>query len=350
MDGYAVRAGDVADASTVLELIGESAAGTDYDGKLAAGQTVRIFTGAAVPDGADAIVIQEDVTALANNQIKFNDPAIRGRHIRRKGIDFLKGDTGLSQGQMLSARDLGLAASMDLPWLEVTRKPKIALLATGDELAFPGDVSSPDQIISSSPYALGAYLQQWGADSVQLGIARDNEQSLKRAAESARGTDLLVTLGGASVGDHDLVRDVLSDMGMTLEFWRVAMRPGKPMMFGDINGVPLLGLPGNPVSCLVCALLFLKPIVAMMLGQGKTKHENSLEAAKLGKDLPANGKRQDYMRATLERDDHGDLIATPFELQDSSVMSLMATADCLVVRPPFAPAAQQSESVKILRL
>ncbi len=350
MDGYAVRAKDASKVPAILKQVGESAAGSNFDGKVDKGQTVRIFTGAAVPEGADAIVIQEDVEVLEGRYVRIDKAAELGRHIRSKGTDFLKGHIGLKRGQMLTARDIGLAAAMNVPWLEVTRKPRISVLATGDELTFPGDPSSEDQIISSSPYALGAFISQWGGESIQLGIAKDNEQSLKQALENGRGTDLFVTIGGASVGNHDLVRDVLGNKGMSLEFWKVAMRPGKPMLFGEIGGVPLLGLPGNPVSCLVCALLFLKPILGALLGRNKSMLIPPIETARLGKNVGANGKRQDYMRATLEHGESGELIATPFKLQDSSVMSLLAAAGCLIVRPPHAPAAKQGQSVNILRL
>jgi molybdopterin molybdotransferase len=350
MDGYAVRAKDVTEASAILELVGESPAGSSYQGEVCAGKAVRIFTGAPVPSGADSIVIQENVTPLDDQRVQMMAPAELGRHIRRRGIDFLEGEIGLRGGQLLSARDVGLAAAMDVPWLEVTRKPRIAILATGDELTLPGDPTSQDQIVSSCPYALGSYINQWGGEAVHLGIARDNEQSLKRAAEGAHGMDLFVTIGGASVGDHDLVRDVLAEVGMNLEFWRVAMRPGKPMMFGEINGMPLLGLPGNPVSCIVCAVLFLKPTVGALLGRNRSELAPTFETARLGKKLSPNANRQDYIRATLEHHEEDQFIATPFDLQDSSVMSVLSAADCLIVRAPLAPEASAGDSVQILRL
>jgi molybdopterin molybdotransferase len=346
MDGYAVRANNVARVPTTLTQIGESAAGSAFDGSLAAGQTVRIFTGAPVPTGADAIVIQED-TEVSGDQITMTEAATRGRFIRPAGLDFHLGDVGIAAERVLSARDVGLAAAMNVPWLTVTRRPRIALLATGNEIVRPGEPVGPNQIISSNTIALMALIQASGGEAIDLGIASDDEGSLRALAAGARGADMLVTLGGASVGDHDLVRKVLGQDGLDLNFWRIAMRPGKPLLFGAIGDTPMMGMPGNPVSSFVCGIVYLRPAIHAMLGLDP--HASS-QTARLGRDLPANDQRQDYLRAANSHNKAGDLIVTPFEKQDSSMLSRLAQADCLVLRPPHAVSAKAGDRVEILPL
>ncbi len=347
MDGYAVRAADVRKAPVTLRQIGESAAGKGFSGRVGKGQTVRIFTGAPLPPGADAIVIQED-TKAKGKAITVAEKATKGRWIRPAGLDFKKGQKLLKAGTVLTARDLGLAAAMNVPWLSVRRRPRIAYTATGDEVVMPGDPLAADQIISSNSVALGAYIRVLGGNPVNLGIARDDERSLRRMIDGAKGADLLVTLGGASVGDYDLVRKVLGGKGMDLGFYKVAMRPGKPLIFGDLAGVPVLGLPGNPVSAGVTSVIFLKAAIERMLGIRGA--DAGPTVAVLGRALAANDFRQDYLRARLTRDKAGNLVATPFDRQDSAMLARLAEADCLVVRPPKAKPAKKGQRVEIIPL
>ena len=346
MDGYAVRAADVAAPPTTLTVIGEAPAGGACDKTVGAGQAVRIFTGGPLPDGADAIVIQED-TEAGDGVVTVKVAVAEGNYIRPAGLDFTADDVGLTAGRRITARDVGLAAAMNVPWLAVHRRPRVALLATGDEIVRPGDPIGPNQIVSSNTLALAALINEAGGDATDLGIARDNEDSLRRMAAGAEHADVLVTSGGASVGDHDLVQEVLGKEGLELDFWRIAMRPGKPLLFGRIRGTPLIGVPGNPVSSLVCGLLFLKPAIDVMLGLAAV--ETPAETALLGRDLSANDQRQDYLRARLERRDDGELVATPFEKQDSSMLSSLVAAGCLVVRAPHAPPAEAGARVEIVR-
>ncbi|MDA1101673.1 MAG: molybdopterin molybdotransferase MoeA [Proteobacteria bacterium] len=346
MDGYAVRADDVGSVPVSLTQIGESAAGRAFDGSVGPGQTVRIFTGAPVPEGADAIVIQED-TEASGDRITMTEAAAIGRFIRPAGLDFTHGDVGITANRVLSARDVGLAAAMNVPWLTVTRRPRIALLATGDEIVRPGEPVAANQIISSNTIALMGLIKASGGEAIDLGIASDDAGSLRALAAGARGADMLVTMGGASVGDHDLVRQVLGQDGLNLNFWRIAMRPGKPLLFGAIGDTPMMGMPGNPVSSLVCGIVYLRPAIRAMLGLDP--HANSM-TARLGRDLPANDQRQDYLRANSSIDPAGEVIVTPFDQQDSSMLSRLAQADCLVIRPPHAEPAKAGDRVKILPL
>lgn len=344
MDGYAVRAADVATVPAKLACIGEVPAGAAFEGEVGKGQAVRIFTGASVPAGADAIVIQED-TEHDGDTVTVTETSEKGRWIRPAGLDFSKGDVGLRAGTRLAPRHVGLAAAMNHPWLEVVRKPRVAILATGDEVVLPGDPLGPNQIVSSNSWALGAFVEANGGVPVQLGIAADNHAALRAIAAGAAGADLLVTTGGASVGKHDLVQAALGEAGLDVDFWRIAMRPGKPLIFGAFNGTPFLGLPGNPVSTLVCALIFMGPILARMLG---LESQETTRTARLGADMGANDKRQDYVRARLSPGEDGEPIATPYPKQDSSMLSLLAGADCLILRPPQAPATKAGERVPIL--
>lgn len=347
MDGYAVRAADVATVPAVLRQVGVAPAGSAFAGTVGPGECVRIYTGAPVPAGADAIVIQED-TSVEGERVTVREAAPAGRYIRPAGLDFRAGDAGLKAGRVLTVRDIGLAAAMNRPWLPVRRRPRIAILATGDEVVMPGDPVGPSQIVSSNGLALAAFVSAWGGEPIQLGIAPDSAEALQRMAEGAAGADLLVTTGGASVGDYDLVRSALGATGLALDFWQIAMRPGKPLMFGRIGGTPLLGLPGNPVSSLVCAVIFLRPALERMLGIGDGTVRT--QRAALGRDLPANDRREDYLRATLAPDAQGRLVATPFPRQDSSMLAALAQAQGLVIRPPHAPAARAGDPVDVLPL
>jgi molybdopterin molybdotransferase len=345
MDGYAVRADDVAKVPARLKVVGGAPAGQSYDAALQPGEAVRIFTGAPVPEGADCIIIQED-TDRDGDWVTVREGAPAGRHIRPAGLDFKEGEVGLPQGRRLTARDVGLAAAMNRPWLLVQRRPRVAILPTGDEVVMPGDPVGPNQIVSSNGLALGALVAACGGIPVQLPIAPDDSAALQRIADAAQGADLLITTGGASVGEHDLIREALGATGLVLDFWSIAMRPGKPLMVGRYRETPMIGLPGNPVSTLVCGLLFVKPAIERL--QGLAPKEGPPLKARLGTPLGANDRRQDYLRARLTRTADGGLEATPFSKQDSSMLSFLAQAQCLVVRPPHAPAAPAGELVEII--
>lgn len=350
MDGYAVRAADVAKIPATLKVIGTVPAGKAYDGAVGPGQAVRIFTGAPVPAGADTIVIQENTRAADSTVEVIDGQAPKGRFIRPAGLDFREGDVLLPAGRVLTARDVGLAAGMNVPWLKVTRKPRIALLATGDEIVMPGDPVGANQIVSSNALALAAFIVASGGEAIDLGIAPDEEDGLRVMAEGAEGADMLVTTGGASVGDHDLVQRVLGNVGLEVDFWKIAMRPGKPLIFGHIGKTLLLGLPGNPVSALVCATLFLRPAIGAMLGARDIDPPPA--TAELTDGLPQNDEREDYLRGRISRGPDGRLRVTAFDRskQDSSVFSGLAAADALVVRPPHAPAAKAGDIVAIVPL
>jgi molybdopterin molybdotransferase len=347
MDGYAVRATDVTRVPTRLRVVGAVPAGQSYGRPLGSGEAVRIFTGAPLPEGADAIVIQEDADRDGDIVI-VREGAPSGRYVRPAGLDFVAGAIGIPARRRLTARDIGLAAGMDRPWLMVHRRPRVAILSTGDEIVMPGEPVGPNQIVSSNSLALGAFVRACGAVPLQLGIAADTPDSVQRLAEGARGADLLITTGGASVGEHDLVKDALGVSGLVLDFWQIAMRPGKPLMVGRYRDAAMVGLPGNPVSTMVCALIFLKPAIERLSGLDPVA--DPPVTARLAVPLGANDRRQDYLRATLARASDGELEAKPFEKQDSSMMSLLARSDCLIVRPPHAPAARANERVTIIPL
>jgi molybdopterin molybdotransferase len=349
MDGYAVRSADAANVAARLKVIGEVAAGRPFDKRVGAGEAVRIFTGGVIPDGADAVIIQEDTVAESGG-ITITEAARPGRHIRPAGIDFRKGDVLLTQGTRLTERDLSLAAGMNYPELAVRRRPKVAMLATGDELVMPGSTPGPGQIVYSNGYALRALARHEGAETIDFGIAADTVEATTLGIRRARdaGADILITSGGASVGDHDLVKQSLEAEGVTIAFWRIAMRPGKPMMHGRLGAMRVIGLPGNPVSSYVCAFLFLVPLIRSLSGRNAIHH--SVETALLGRDLAANDLREDYLRARLERRADGALIATPVDHQDSSLLGNLAAARALVIRLPFAPVAAAGSACEILRL
>src|SRR6202140_5318930 len=349
MDGYAVRSADASHVAARLKVIGEVAAGRPFERTVGTGEAVRIFTGGVIPDGADAVIIQED-TVIEGGGITITEAAVAGRHIRPAGVDFRKGDILLARGTRLTDRDLSLAAGMNYPELPVRRRPKVAILATGDELVMPGSHPGPGQIVYSNGYALRALARQEGAETIDLGIAADTVDATTLGIRRARdfGADIPITTGGASVGDHDLVKQSLEAEGVTMAFWRIAMRPGKPMMHGRLGALRAIGLPGNPVSSYVCGFLFLVPLIRALSGRGTIHHAH--ETALLGRDLGTNDLREDYLRARLEARAGGALIATPVDHQDSSLLGNLAAARALVVRAPFAPKAAAGTPCDILRL
>jgi molybdopterin molybdotransferase len=345
MDGYAVRASDVARAGMTLDVIGEAPAGRPFDGSVGAGQTVRIFTGGVMPKGADTVVIQED-TERVGNRVTVKEAAKPNQHVRVTGLDFRAGETVVPRGHRLTARDLPLIAAADVPEVSVARRPRVAIVATGDELSRPGEPRKPGGIVSSSTYGLAAMIRDWGGEPIDIGIIADRPDAFAALPAQTRGADLILTLGGASVGDHDLVQSALKPHGFALDFWKIAMRPGKPLIFGRLKDTPLLGLPGNPVSAMVCAILFVQPAIAAMLG---APYERRLMNARLASPLAANGPREDYIRARIIVRD-GEMWTEPFPIQDSSMQSAFARSDALIVRPIGAPAAAHGESVRVLLL
>ncbi len=348
MDGYAVRAADVASAPVRLKMIGEVAAGRPFGRAVGPGQAARIFTGGVVPDGADTVVIQEN-TKRDGDIVEVEKPAAPGRHIRVRGLDFSAGDMLLEAGRRLTAPDLALAAAMNHARVPVHQRPKVALLATGDELVPPGSEPAPGQIVSSNTYALAALARAEGALVEDLGIVGDRLDATIAAVRRARshGADILLTSGGASVGEHDLVQQAFAAEGMTLSFWKLALRPGRPLMHGRLGATEVLGVPGNPVSAFVCGFLFLVPLIRRMAG--RTDLTPAAESALLGSDLPDNDERADYLRATLTEGKAGP-VATPFAVQDSSMIRPLAKSDCLVIREPYAPAAKAGSRCIIVKL
>ena len=347
MDGYAVRAEDVPAAPTTLTLVGEAAAGGSYDHALKPGEAVRIFTGGPLPMGADSVVIQEDTEAKGDRITILEAPTL-GRHIRKAGLDFSVGDTPFAPGRTLTTRDVALAAAMNLPWLTVHRKPRVAILSTGDELVMPGEPVGRNQIVSSSGIAVAALVRGWGGDPTLFDIARDDAALIQDRIAAGAQHDILITLGGASVGDHDLVQDALKAQGFAMDFWKIAMRPGKPLMFAAKDRARVLGLPGNPVSTMVCALLFLKPAMERMTGQA-----GDLPAtvpARLAVDVKQNDQRQDYVRSLATRQPDGSLTIEAHKVQDSSMLSVLAWCNALMIRPPHDPAKKAGDTVQIVDL
>ena len=347
MDGYAVRAADAANAPVQLQVVGEVAAGRPFARQLQRGEAARIFTGGVVPEGADTIVIQEN-TKREGDRVEIEKSSAAGRHIRVQGLDFRSGETLLSAGRRLSARDLALAAGMNHPQVPVHRRPRVAFFATGDELVPPGVEPAPGQIVSSNTFALAALARGEGADALDLGIVADRLDDTVAAVRRARevGADILVTSGGASVGEYDLVQKAFAAEGMTLSFWRLALRPGRPLMHGRIGTTHVLGVPGNPVSAYVCAFLFLVPLIRTLAGRRDVALH--IESAVLGCDLSENDERADYLRATLQASPQGR-VATPFPIQDSSMMLPLAKSDCLLIREPYEPAAKAGSACRIVK-
>jgi molybdopterin molybdotransferase len=349
MDGYAVRASDVAAAPVTLKLVGEVAAGRPFGGTVGPGEAARIFTGGVMPRGADTVVIQEH-TSRADGAVVVEKPTGSGRNVRPKGLDFAAGTVLLRLGHRLSDRDLALAAAMNHPHVPVHRRPKVAVLATGDELVMPGTAPAPGEIVYSNGFATMALAAREGCEIVDLGIAPDRlpetVAAIRRASQS--GADILVTSGGASVGDYDLVQQALAGEGLALSFWKIAMRPGRPMLHGRLGAMHVLGLPGNPVSSYVCAFLFLVPLIRRLMG--RTDIAPVPQAAVLGGDLPENDERADYLRATLAKGPDGRPVATALPVQDSSMLAPLAAAGCLLIREPHAPPARAGSPCMILRL
>jgi molybdopterin molybdotransferase len=350
MDGYAVRSADFSAPGALVHVVGESAAGHGLKRALGAGEAARIFTGAPMPQGADAVLLQEDAV-VDEGLIGARAPVVAGRHIRTRGLDFTQGAPALRRGARLGPAELALAAAVDYPTLRVARRPRVAILASGDELVAPGGGAKDAQIVACNSYAIAAIVEEAGGEAIDLGIFRDDIADLERGFAMARekGADVMATLGGASVGDHDLLKPALARQGMTLDFWRIAMRPGKPLIHGALGAMRILGLPGNPVAAFVCAMVFLAPLVRALSGDPRAKEDRS-EAALAGVDLPANKGRRDYMRARLSRDESGRLYATPQPLQDSSLLTELASSDALLLREMNTPALKRGEICRILRL
>src|SRR5262245_17336099 len=348
MDGYAVRAADVARVPARLTVIGQAPAGKEFHGVVGPGEAVRIFTGAPVPEGADTILIQENARALEKDLVEAIETVDPGRHIRQTGLDFTEGEVLLDKGRILDPAALSLAASANHPRLPVIKAPLVATIATGDELVSPGSRPAPGQIIASNAYGVAAIIQAARADVLDLGIVPDRHEAiaaaLKRALEAK--ADVIVTLGGASVGDHDLIHDVLTGEGMALDFWKIAMRPGKPLMSGRLGPTRVIGLPGNPVASLVCSHLFLKPLLMKLGGRPYVEHTRD---AVLGTEMAANDLRQDYVRAIAGEID-GRLVATSFAIQDSSMLKTLAAAYALIIRKPYAPAAAAGDACRVMML
>jgi molybdopterin molybdotransferase len=342
MDGYALVAADGVAGARLL-VIGTAPAGHPFGGAVRPGEAVRLFTGSFVPAGADAILLQEDATAEAGF-VTVNEACVAGKHIRPAGQDFARGEVLLEAGARLSARDIGLAAAGNHPWLTVYRRPRVAILATGDEISLPGEAIGPGGIVSSNAHALAAFVTAAGGEAMVLPIAVDELAAIAAGADAAQGADLLVTTGGASVGDHDLVQAGLAARGLVLDFWKIAMRPGKPLMFGRMGDLPVLGLPGNPVSAFVCALLFLGPAIARLAGL--PGDPPALAPARLGAALKPNDQREDFVRATIGPDG----VVTPFAKQDSGMLKTLARAEALIRRAPFDPARAAGEIVEVVRL
>ncbi|WP_166415822.1 molybdopterin molybdotransferase MoeA [Cochlodiniinecator piscidefendens] len=322
MDGYAIKSVE-ADPQAMFKVVGESAAGHGFAGILKAGQAVRIFTGAPLPEGADRVIIQEDVDRKGN-LITLHNEVDSAHYIRPAGADFKCGDK-ISAPRILTPNDIALLASMNIADVPVTRRPVVALIATGDELVMPGETPGPDQIIASNNFGLKALFEDHGAEARLIPIARDNVPSLQTAFSLCEDVDLIVTIGGASVGDHDLVAQVAAEMGLEQSFYKVAMRPGKPLMAGHLNGTPMIGLPGNPVSSMVCGHVFIIPALRHLLGfKAEPRHQRR---AFLTTDLPKNGGREHYMRSRVEHDK-----ITPFQRQDSALLTVLADANALLIQ------------------
>jgi molybdopterin molybdotransferase len=345
MDGFCLRAADGV-LGAKLAIVGSAPAGHPWDGTVGPGQAVRIFTGSVIPEGADGVLILED-SAEADGMLEVREAVRAGRHIRRAGQDFAVGDVLVARGARIGARAVGLLAAGNHPWSRVHRRPRVALLATGDEIVLPGEPVPPGGIVSSNAHALAALVRAGGGEPIVLPVAADTEAALAEAVEGL-SCDLLVTTGGASVGAHDLVQPALAKRGLRTDFWKIAMRPGKPLMFGTLGETPMMGLPGNPVSALVCAVLFLLPALSRL--QGMAGGAPAETEAVLGAALAANDHRADHLRARLEIGADGVAVATAFSRQDSGMLRLLAESDALILRAPGATAAAVGERVRVIRL
>lgn len=348
MDGYAVCAEDAQKGAT-LTIIGEAPAGHPSSLTVTKGNCIRLFTGSQIPNGADTVLIQENMQRDGNTVTLLADGQ-QGQFIRKEGQDFQRGETVLPAGHVLTARDIGLAAAAGHVWLTVARRPRVGILATGDEIILPGDPAQPDSIVNSGAFMVTAYLNSLGADAILLPVARDNGESLSAAIEHASHLDLLVTIGGASVGTYDLVRDAFKPHGLELDFWKIAMRPGRPLMSGQLGKTPMIGLPGNPVAAMVCSLVFVQAAIRALMGQ-KVSEKLETETAILGTDLKQNDQRQDFLRCTLTPQPDGQLpLATPFASQDSAQLNILAKSNALLIRAPHAPAVKAGAVCSIMRL
>jgi molybdopterin molybdotransferase len=346
MDGYAVKHSDIAITPVTLKLIGTSAAGHAFRGKLVKGTAVRILTGAPVPAGADTVVIQEN-TSVDGSFLRVNETTPQGKNIRRAGLDFLAGDVLVEKGRKLSPRDIGLLAAGNAAAVQVYRKPKVVLFTTGDELVLPGQRPRGDQIVSSNSHALAAMARRFGAEVVNLGIIGDNLKATIASVRKGLGADVLMTTGGASVGDHDYVQAAFRACGVKIDFWKIALRPGKPFMYGRKGRTHVMGLPGNPVSALVTARIFFKPLLDVFAGLPASEE---VQTAILDGELPANDHRQDYMRATLSTAPDGQRSVKPFVMQDSSMQRILQSSQVLIVRAPLAPAVASGDHVSVILL
>ncbi|AQS41357.1 MAG: Molybdenum cofactor synthesis domain-containing protein [Candidatus Tokpelaia hoelldobleri] len=350
MDGYALRAQDIQTTPVQLKIVGEAAAGHSFNGRIRQGEAVRIFTGAPVPDDADTVIMQEMTGRFDKHTVTILSPIEENKNIRPAGGDFHQNDIVLHAGQLMTPAALALAAASGHATLEVVTRPKVAILSTGDELVAPGRKPADNQIIASNASGLAEIARLHGAEVIDLGIVADNRQAIRQAIESAikQQADILLTSGGVSVGDYDLVQDVLKEAGMKLAFWKIAMRPGKPLMFGTLSGrhpVRVLGLPGNPVSCLLTAQLFFVPLAARLAGKQYTP---PLAKAHLTQPLAANGARRHYIRACMQKDETGAVAVTPLDNQDSSLLSVLTKANCLIVHEADTPALPEGSACTIL--
>jgi molybdopterin molybdotransferase len=346
MDGYAIDASDGLPGSS-LTVVGSAPAGHPWEGTLRHGEALSIFTGSIMPAGADAVLLVEDADR-EGERVTVKEAVTQGRWIRRSGQDFTCDDVLVPSGKLLNSRDIGLLAAGNHPWLLVHRRPRVAILATGDEIALPGEPIPPGGIVGSNSHALAAIVRACGGEPVVLPVAPDDRATLGAAADAARGMDMLVTTGGASVGEHDLVQSALGDYGLEVDFWTVAMRPGKPVIHGRLGDVPMVGLPGNPVSSLVCGIVFLVPAIERL--SGLPGEAPPVERAVLGAPLAANDGRADHLRATLALREDGTLVVTAFPRQDSAMLRVLARADALILRPPNALALLAGAMVPIIRL
>lgn len=341
MDGYAVSFESIKKIPVKIEVIGEAPAGHPFLNKVPKNKAIRIFTGGIIPTGTDTVVIQEDVI-ISDNYIIINNKEKQFQHTRKKGLEYKKGQILINKGKVLKPRDIALAASMNYTKLPVYKKPKIAVISTGDEIVLPGSKDAEYKIITSNSYGILSYIKNLGGEGVDCGIAKDTVESIKDKLILAKGADIIVTLGGASIGDYDLIQKSLKD-NLKVGFWKIAMRPGKPLIYGTVYKSKFLGLPGNPVSSMVCSQLFLKPMIEKFIGLKNKKINTSLSHAVLGLDLPKNDNREDYIRARLI-----DNIAHPFKKQDSSMLANFQKSNIYIIRPPHSNALKKGDRVPIL--